>query len=130
MEVFLELRRQWPVMIDLFATSANHRCSIYFSPFRDPQAMGTDALQQSWDHLQAYAFPPCAMIPQVLHKLRSSSGTVLTLIAPYWPQRPWFPDLLDLAITLPVTLPLRPDLLSQPRSCHRHRGLHGLRLHA
>ena len=74
MEVFLELRRQWPVMIDLFATSANHRCSIYFLPFRDPQAMRTNALLQSWDHLQAYAFPPWAMIPQVLHKLRSSSG--------------------------------------------------------
>ena len=48
-EVFLELRRQWPVMIDLFATSSNHRCSIYFLPFRDPQAMGTDTLLQSWD---------------------------------------------------------------------------------
>ena len=35
-EVFLKLRRQCPVMIDLFATSTNHRCSIYFSPFRDP----------------------------------------------------------------------------------------------
>ena len=53
MEVLLQLRRQCPVMIDLFATSANHRCSISFSPFRDPQAMGTDALLQSWDHLWA-----------------------------------------------------------------------------
>ena len=92
--------------------------------------MGTDALLQSWGHLQANAFPPWAMIPQVLHKLRSSSGAVLTLIAPYWPQRPWFPDLLDLGIALPVTLPLQPDLLSQPRSRHRHRSLHRLRLHA
>ena len=52
MEVFLQLRRQCLVMIDLFATSANHRCSISFSPFRDPQAMGMDALPQSWDHLR------------------------------------------------------------------------------
>ena len=57
----------------------------------------------------------------------TSSGAVLTLIAPYWPQRLWFLDLLDLAIALPVTLPLRPDLLSQPRS--RHHGLHRLHLH-
>ena len=47
MEVFLKLRLQWLVMIDLFATSANHRYSIYFSPSRDPQAMGADALLQS-----------------------------------------------------------------------------------
>ena len=39
--VFLSLRRLWPVQIDLFATSANHCCSIYFSPFRDPRSAGT-----------------------------------------------------------------------------------------
>ena len=32
MDVVRSLRRQWPVMIDLCATSDNHRCSIYFSP--------------------------------------------------------------------------------------------------
>ena len=34
-EVFQELNRKWPVMIDLFATLLNHRCSLYFLPFRD-----------------------------------------------------------------------------------------------
>ena len=53
MGVFRSLARQWPVMIDLFATSDNHRCSIYFSPFRDPLSAGTDALLQSWDGLLA-----------------------------------------------------------------------------
>ena len=62
MTVFLSLRRLWPVQIDLFATSATHRCSIYFSPFRDPRSAGTDAFLQSWDGLQAYAFHPVAVI--------------------------------------------------------------------
>ena len=53
MTVFLSLRRLWPVQIDLFATSANHRYSIYFSPFRDPRSAGKDAFLQSWDGLQA-----------------------------------------------------------------------------
>ena len=44
MEVFIELQRKSPVLVDLFATSANHCCSLYFSPFHNPQAMGTDAL--------------------------------------------------------------------------------------
>ena len=38
MTVFLSLRSLWPVQIVLFDTSANHRCSIYFSPFRDPRS--------------------------------------------------------------------------------------------
>ena len=65
MDVFRSLTRQWPVMIDLFATSNNHRSSIYFSPFRDPLSAGTDALLQSWDGLLAYAFPPWSILPQV-----------------------------------------------------------------
>ena len=109
--------------IDLFATSANHRCSTYFSPYRDPQSAGTDAFFQSWDGLQVYAFPPFAIIPRVLVKLRESRGTKLTLVA----QRPWFPDLLQLSLAPPVVLP---DLLLLPRSRLRYPGLHRLRLHA
>ena len=130
MTVFQSLCRLWPVQIDLFATSANHRCSIYFSPYRDPQAAGTDAFLQSWDGLQAYAFPPFAIIPRVLAKLRESRGTELTLVAPYWAQRPWFPDLLQLSLAPPVILPDRLDLLLLPRSRLRYPDLHRLRLHA
>ena len=84
--------------IDLFATLLNHQCSQYFSPFHDQNALGTDALLQSWDGWQAYAFPLWLLIPAVMKKLRSSSGVLLTIVAPYWSQRPWFPDLLDLVV--------------------------------
>ena len=33
-EVFRDLSRQWPVMVDLFATSVNHRCSVISVPSR------------------------------------------------------------------------------------------------
>ena len=72
-EVFDSLRKRWPVMIDLFASSLNHRCGVYFAPVSDPLAAGTDAMLQSWDNLQGYAFPPFAMLPQVLRKLRGPS---------------------------------------------------------
>ena len=73
-EVFRDLCKRWPVSIDLFATSQNHRCSIYISPYHDHNALGTDALLQNWNRWQAYAFPPWSLIPAVLKKLRSSSG--------------------------------------------------------
>ena len=129
-EVFRSIGRMWPVQIDLFATSANRQCSIFFSPFRDPLAAGTDAFLQRWDGLQAYAFPLWSVIPQVLAKLRSSPGTELTLIAPYWPQRTWFADLLHLSLAPPVALPLRRDLLRLPQSHALYQGLPRLRLHA
>lgn len=31
MDVFLDLSRKWPVMVDLFATNLNNRLSIYIS---------------------------------------------------------------------------------------------------
>ena len=128
--VFHQLRKRWPVSIDLLATSLNHRCIPYFSPFHDPNSIRTDALLQPWNGWQAYAFPPYALIPAVLKKLRSSSGVLLTIIAPYWPQRPWFPELLDLVVDGPVALPLDKDLLSQPHFHRQHLGPSRLALYA
>ena len=116
-EVVDQLVHKWPAVIDLFATSLTARLPVYFSPASDPQAVGTDALLQSWDDLQAYAFPPIAIIRRVLLKLRSSKNCELTLIAPFWPQRDWFPDLLELLSDVPVTLSGRRDL----RQPHFHR---------
>ena len=64
--VFHSLRSLWLVQIVLFANSDDHRCSISFSPFRFPMSAGTDAFLLSWDGLQAYAFPPVAILPRVL----------------------------------------------------------------
>ena len=55
---------------------------------------------------------------RVLATLRASTGTELTLVAPHWAQCPWFSDLLQLSLALPVVLPARRDLLRLPRSCH------------
>ena len=130
MTVFLYLRRLWPVQIVLFATSAIHRCSIYFSHFRDPMSACTDAFLQSWEGLQAYAFPPVAIIPRVLATLRASTGTGLTLVAPHWAQCPWFSDLLQLSLAPPVVLLACHDLLHLPRSCHLSLDISRLRLRA
>ena len=129
-EVFNWLRERWPVTIDIFASSLSHHCSVYFAPVSDPMTAGTDAMLQSWDSLKAYAFPPFDMISQVLVKVRASQSLELTLIAPFWPQRPWFPELLELLILPPLPLPSRWDLLRQPQVRRFHQNLSMLRLHA
>ena len=125
-EVFDSLRKRWPVVIDLFASSLNHRCGVHFAPVLDPMAAGTDAMLQSWDHLLGYAFPPFAMVSQVLRIFRKSSGAVATLVAPFWPQEEWFPDLLE----PPLLLLERWDLLRQPHIHRYPQHLSVLRLHA
>ena len=129
-EVFDEISRKWPVTVDLFATSLNRKLSVYFAPMSDPMAAGTDAMLQPWDNLQVYAFPPFVLVRQVLNKLRSSLNTEMTLIAPFWSQREWFPNLLDLLVEIPVRLPARPDLLRQPHFHRFHHNPSALKLHA
>ncbi len=41
-------------------------------------------------------------------------------MAPYWPNRTWFPELMLLAIAPPWQIPLRRDLLSQRGGTLRH----------
>ena len=129
-EVVDQLVHKWPAVIDLFATSLTARLPVYFSPASDPRAAGTDALLQPWDDLQAYAFPPIAVIRRVLLKLRSSKNCELTLIAPFWPQREWFLDLLELLSDVPITLSGRKDLLRQPHFHRFHLNLPMLQLTA
>ena len=70
-----EMVARWPATVDLFTTALNYRLPVYFSPLSNPLAAGTDAFLQNWDGLQAYTFPPFALIHQVLNKLTSSTGT-------------------------------------------------------
>ena len=41
-------------MVDLFATKLNHKLPMYVSPVPDSQAWETDALNFSWEGLDAY----------------------------------------------------------------------------
>ena len=129
-QVFQEVLRLWPATIDLFATNLNHRLPVYFSPMFDPQSAGTDAMMQSWDGLQAFAFPPFVLLYCVLSKVQQSRGLELTLVAPFWSQHPWFLDLLELLVEVPFFLPLRKDLLRQPLFHRFHQNLLVLRLTA
>ena len=93
-------------------------------------ALGTDALLQPWDHLDMYGYPPISILRQVLNKLKQSEGARLTLIAPCWPQKEWFPDLLGMLVDSPRILPARSDLLRQPHFHRFHLNLQALHLHA
>ena len=67
-EVVQDLLRQWLAIIDLFATSLTARLPVFFAPAWEPKAVGVDAFLQPWDNLQAYAFPPIAIIREFFSK--------------------------------------------------------------
>ncbi|KAL0201658.1 hypothetical protein M9458_004845, partial [Cirrhinus mrigala] len=96
--------------IDLFASPESSHCQLFYSLSEAP--LGRDALAHSWPPGPKYAFPPVSLLAQTLCKIREDKEQVL-LVAPYWPTRIWFPDLISLAAAPPWKIPLRRDLLSQ-----------------
>ncbi len=97
--------------VELFTSHESSHCQLYFSLTEGP--LGIDALAHSWPRaLRKYAFPPVSLLAQTLCKLREDEEQVL-LVAPHWPTRTWFPEIISLATAPPWPIPLRKDLLSQ-----------------
>ena len=97
--------------IDLLASPLNHRLPVYVPPIPDEKALTIDTLSVDWNLIHAYAFPPFHLIQAVLQKVHQSQFKVV-LIAPLWPNRSWFPELLNLLISPAITLPVIPAFWS------------------
>ena len=114
--------------LDLFATNYSARLPMFVSPVPDPQAWAVDAMTIPWTNLEAYAFPPFALIPRVLHKWAQERPRLI-LIAPDWPAQGWYPSLLQSA-RAKLPLSLGPRSLVQPRSGIPHGNIPMLSLTA
>ncbi len=89
--------------IDLFASEDNSHCPNIFTK-------STDTLAHEWPSLPLYAFPPVALLPQVLSRLKVQRHKLI-LIAPLWRNQLWVSELW--LKSAPWLIPLRRDLLSQ-----------------
>ena len=130
-EVFQAICSQWyQPQVDLFATRFNNKLPQFVSPVPDPQAWPVDALSLSWQDLDPYAFPPPAILGKVVKKLQDYLCNRIKLIAPGWPNMPWFWDLVAKSSEIPLCLPSLPNLVSQPFIQTLHSNLSNLNLHA
>ena len=71
--------------------------------------------------------PPFHIIPAILHKILSHQWR-LVLFAPFLPQASWYPELLQILVDHPISLPL--TLLSQLNGQFLHQILQMLSRHA
>ena len=94
--------------VDLFATRFSHKLPLYVSPVPDSNALAVDPFSMNWNSLHASAFPPIILISSILAKICQSQCRIV-LIAPFWPQWPWFSELLQLLVSTPIRLSLFPN---------------------
>ena len=71
-----------------------------------------------------------SLLNQVISKVMDQGCHRMILIAPGWPNMPWFWDLVNLSVPIPFQLPLQRDLVTQPFNGLVHRNLSNLNLHA
>ncbi len=120
-------RRFGLAQLDLFASLETSHCQWFYSLTEGTR--GTDALAHSWPRgLRKYAFPSVSLLVQTLCKIREEEEQIL-LVAPYWPTRTWFPELMLLVTAPPWQIPLRKDLLTQRRGTLWHPCLDLWKLH-
>jgi len=115
--------------IDLFASRENARCELFFSLSILNAPLGVDALAHAWPHELLYAFPPLALIPPTLARVRAFNHKQI-LIAPHWPAQHWLAEIFQMLCAQPWELPLRRDLLSQGAGTVFHPHLERLQLWA
>ena len=102
---FKQADRRWgPHSIDLFANRLNRQTRRYVSWRPDPFSVANDGLLFPLTGENAWCFPPEALIQRLLAKLVREQATI-TLVAPLWPSKPWWPELQALRIDRPIVLP-------------------------
>ena len=80
--------------------------------------------------MDPYAFPPAVILGKVVEKLQDYLCRRIILIAPGWPNLPWFWDLVAISSQIPFCLLNLPNLLTQPFNRTPHRNLSNLNLYA
>lgn len=63
--------------------------------FTNAVSLEVNALAHSWPKAHKNAFPTVKLLPCMLFKIRKKRESVL-LVAPKWPNLPWFPELVEM----------------------------------
>ena len=99
---FDRIVEKWGVPdVDLFASAKTRKVQNYFSWIPEKENLATNALNQNWQGLFGYAFPPVKLIGKVLQKVHVEK-TEIILVTPYWEGASWWPMLKNMALGKPM----------------------------
>ena len=73
--------------IDLFATDKNRKLDLFCARIPLPGVYHVNSLVMNWSCVRGYAFPPLALIPLVLQKVKQDEMPSVILVAPVWKRR-------------------------------------------
>ena len=90
--------------VDMFASRLNHKTPHYIARRPDPKPEAIDAFTIDWSKYNLiYCFLPFSLIGKVLQFITESKTTAI-LVYPHWPTQFWYPHLLQLIKSPPITI--------------------------
>ena len=99
--------------VGLFASRLCHQLPQYMTWKPDPNSSATDAMQQDWNTMFAFAFPPFSFIIWVINKVLRENVEAMILVTSTWQTQPWHTLLLRMSIQRPLLLPARRGKLQE-----------------
>jgi hypothetical protein len=81
---FNELREEFKLEYDIFASDSNRRLEKYFTEFYSEKSFGTNALAQRWPK-RCWMCPPVHLLPTIAKEIRRRTGCEGILTVPMWP---------------------------------------------
>lgn len=106
--------------IDLFASRLNKQVNRFCSWRPDPEAEFSDAFSINWAQFElSYIFPPFALLPRCLQKLREEQAKGW-LVVPLWPSQPWMGALLQMLVKEPRLITESRNVLTLPLTTEEH----------
>ena len=126
-QVARDLLRTWgSPTLDLYATHLNAKLPLYCFLIPRPSSKTPSVTPGTIStHMRSFH-----LVERVVARVRETPNLSMTLVAPLWPEKAWFVELLPLLTQPPLVLPLWNWLLCQPHSHRFHIGVHALSLQA
>ena len=100
--------------VDLFASRLCHQLPQYMAWKPDPNSFVTDVMQQDWNKMFGFAFPPFSLIGRVINKVLRENVEAMILLTPTCQTQSWYTLVLKISIQRPLLLPALPNLLLNP----------------
>ena len=75
-------------IVDLFASRLCHQLPQYMAWKPDPNSFATDTMQQDWNKIFGFAFPPFNLIGRVINKILWEYVETMILVTPIWQTQP------------------------------------------
>jgi len=91
---FATLDNIYKFELDVFASSTNKRCPMFYSEYFDHGTGGVEAFSQPWEPFMCWLCPPIKLLIKVAIRIRSSRCKGV-LVLPNWPTANYFTSYFD-----------------------------------